>query len=85
MSSFFDFSKKKTSPDLFDEKSKTGLGFEFGQPQRKYQRRPTLQSMANPAVDVSDFPLMVQACLGSLRTYVANRASFSNIFQLIFY
>ena len=33
-SSFFDFSKKlkKTTPDFFDEKSKTGLGFEIGQP-----------------------------------------------------
>ena len=51
-SSFFDFSekRKKTTPDFFDEKSKTGLGFEIGQPQRKCQRRPTLQSMANPAV-----------------------------------
>ena len=49
-SSFFDFLKKKTTPDFFDEKPKTGLGFEFGQPRQKYQRRPTLQSMANPAV-----------------------------------
>ena len=29
---------------------KTGLGFEIGQPQQKCQRRPNLQSMANPAV-----------------------------------
>ena len=51
--SFIDFSKKliKTTPVFFDEKSKTGLGFDFGQPQQKWQRRPTLQSMANPAVD----------------------------------
>ena len=35
---------------FFDEKSKAGLGFEIGQPQRKRQCRPTLQSMANPAV-----------------------------------
>ena len=41
---------KKTTPDFFDEKSKTGLGFEIGQPQQKHQRRPTLQSVANPAV-----------------------------------
>ena len=27
--------------------SKTGLGFEIGQPQQKCQRRPTLQSLAN--------------------------------------
>ena len=40
----------KTTPDFFDEKSKIGLGFEIGQPQHKCQRRPTLQSMANPAV-----------------------------------
>ena len=38
------------TPDFFDEKSKTGLGFEIGQSQRKCQRRPTLQSMANPAL-----------------------------------
>ena len=35
---------------VFDEKSKTGPGFEIGQPQRKCQRRPTLQFMVNPAV-----------------------------------
>ena len=46
---------KKTTPDFFDEKSKAGLGFEFGQPQRKCQSRPTLQSIANPAV-VVPFP-----------------------------
>ena len=41
----------KKTPDFFDEKSKTGVGFEIGQPQRKCQRRrPTLQSMANPSV-----------------------------------
>ena len=43
--------RKITTPDVFDEKSKTGLGFEIRQPQRKCQRRPTLQSMANPAVE----------------------------------
>ena len=48
-SSFWDFSKKKTSL-VFYEKFKTDLGFEIRQPQRKYQRRPTLQSLANPAV-----------------------------------
>ena len=49
---FWLFKKKtlKTTPDFFEEKSKTGLGFEIGQPQRRFQRRPTLQSMANPAV-----------------------------------
>ena len=41
---------KKTTPVFFDGKSKTGLGFEIGQPQQKCQRRPNLQSMANPAV-----------------------------------
>ena len=51
-SSFFDFSQKykKTTPDFFDEKSKTGLGFEIGQSQQKCQLRPTLQSMTNPGV-----------------------------------
>ena len=52
-SSCFDFSKKiytKPTSNFFDEKSKTGLGFESGQPPPKCQRRPTLQSMANPAV-----------------------------------
>ena len=38
------------TPDFFYEKSKTDLGFEIGQPQRKCQRRTTLQSTANPAV-----------------------------------
>ena len=44
------FSTFRRKTDIFDEKSKTGLGFEFGKPQQKCQRRPTLQSMANPAV-----------------------------------
>ena len=35
---------------VFDEKSKTGLGFEIGQPQRKRKHKPTLQSLANQAV-----------------------------------
>ena len=37
MSSFFDFLKniEKTTPVYFGEKSKNGLGFEFGQSQRK--------------------------------------------------
>ena len=50
-SSFFDFSDKlkKERPLFFNEKSETGLGFEIGQSQRKCQRRPTLQSIANPA------------------------------------
>ena len=48
---FLTFQKnEKTTPDFFDEKSKTGVGFEIGQPQQKCQRRPTLQSLANPAV-----------------------------------
>ena len=43
-------------PDsFFDENSKTGLGFEIGQPQQKCQRRPTLQSMANSAVCPNGF------------------------------
>ena len=33
--------------DFFDEKSKTGLGFEIEQPQWKCQRRATLQSLVN--------------------------------------
>ena len=45
------------TPDFFVEKSKTGLSFEFGQPQRKCQRRPTLQSMANPAVVLALFQM----------------------------
>ena len=37
----------KTRPLIFlDETSKTGLGFEIGRSQQKYQRRPTLQSLA---------------------------------------
>ena len=35
-SSFFGYSKKiKTTPDVFGEKSETGLGFEIGQPHQK--------------------------------------------------
>ena len=51
---FLTFLRKniKTTPEFFDEKSKTDLGFEIGQPQQKCQRRPTLQFMANPAVNV---------------------------------
>ena len=33
---------RKTTPDFFDEKFKTGLGFEIEQSQRKCQHRPTL-------------------------------------------
>ena len=40
------------TPDFFDEKPKTGLGFEMVQPQQKYQCRPTLQFMANQAVQI---------------------------------
>ena len=36
---------------IFEEESKTGLGFELGQRQQKCQRKPTLQSLANPAVE----------------------------------
>ena len=51
-SSFFTFrkNKKKTTPDFLDEKPKTDLSFEIGQPQWKCQRTPTLQSMVNPGV-----------------------------------
>ncbi len=35
---------------VFDEESQTGLGFEIGQLQQKFQRKPTLQSLSNPAV-----------------------------------
>ena len=45
---------KKTTPDLFNEKSKTGLGFEIEQIQRKCQRMPTLQSLANPVVEPAE-------------------------------
>ena len=48
-SSFFDV-LKKNDPCFFDEEPKTGLCFEIGQPQQKCQRKPTMQSMANPAV-----------------------------------
>ena len=48
---------KKTTPDVFDEKSKTGLGFEIGPPLQKCQCRPILQSMANPAVPISSLLL----------------------------
>ena len=50
--SFWDFRKilKHMPRVVFDKESKTGLDFEIGQPQQKFQRRPTLQSMANPAV-----------------------------------
>ena len=41
---------EKTTPDFFDEKSKTSLGFEIGQPQQNCQYTPTLQSLANLAV-----------------------------------
>ena len=48
---FLTFQKmKKTTPDFIGEKPKTGLAFEIRQLQQKFQRRPTLQSMANPAV-----------------------------------
>ena len=50
-SSVFDFlEKRKKAPDFFDEKSKTGLSFEIGQPQQNCQCRTTLQSLVNPAV-----------------------------------
>ena len=37
---------------VFDDESKTGLGFETRKQQRRCQRqrKPTLQSLANPAV-----------------------------------
>ena len=44
------FEEKKNDPWFFGEKSKTCLGFEIGQPQRKFQRKPIMQSLANPAV-----------------------------------
>ena len=36
--------------------SKTGLSFEIGQPQQKIWRKPSLQSIANPAVRAFDWP-----------------------------
>ena len=35
---------------VFDEESKTGLDFENTHPQRKCQRKPSLQLLANPNV-----------------------------------
>ena len=35
---------------VFDEESKTGLGFDIGQPQQKCQCMLTLHSSANPTV-----------------------------------
>ena len=35
---------------VWAEESKTGPGFEIGQPQQKCSRKPSLQWMANPAV-----------------------------------
>ena len=59
-SSFWDFSKKsKYMPRVvWAGDSKTGLSFEIGQSQQKFQRKSTLQSLANPAVSVeeSDVP-----------------------------
>ena len=37
---------------VWDEESENGLGYEIGPSQQKYQLKPSLQSMANPAVDV---------------------------------
>ena len=57
---------QRKNPCFFDDKSKTDLGFEIGRAQRKCQRRPTLQSLANPVVYqtqiiVSWFQLMIAA------------------------
>ena len=54
-------SQKIHKDDLcsFDKESKTGLDFEIGQPQQKVQRRPTLQSLVNPAVMKRDRPPFV--------------------------
>ena len=35
---------------VWAEEAKTGLGYEIGPSQQKYQRKPILQSMTNPAV-----------------------------------
>ena len=43
-------SKQKMSPVVFNEESKTGLCSEIRQRKRNCQRKPTLQSLANPAV-----------------------------------
>ena len=56
---------KKTTPNFFDGKSKTGLGFKIGQQQQKYQHRPTLQPVANPAVKVYFNPLALMVSLNS--------------------
>ena len=43
---------------VWAEDSKTGLSFEIGQRQLKFQRKSTLQSLANPAASAeeSDVP-----------------------------
>ena len=53
-SSFFNFFERKKLSLIFDEKSKTDLGFEIEQPQRTCQRRATLKSLVN--LDVPVFP-----------------------------
>ena len=69
------------TPDFFDEKSKTGLGFEFRQPQRKCQRRHTLQSMANPVVSKTNdkkthaiLPIMIDIS-GSAAKHIEDRVN----------
>ena len=43
---------KKPAAVVFDEKTKNGIGLKIGQPQQKCQRRPTLQPIANPTVEI---------------------------------
>ena len=58
------------TPEFFDEKSKTGLGFEIGQPQQQCQGRPTLQSMTNPAVLSKRKTVNYFACSDTAKTGV---------------
>ena len=44
------FYEKQTTPVVFGEESKTGLGFEIRQRQQKIQRKPSLQLLVNSAV-----------------------------------
>ena len=48
---------------VFEEESKTGLSFEIRQPHRKCQRKPTLQSLANPAVSIKMQEQLLVPCL----------------------
>ena len=49
---FWNFSKNHENDRcIFDEESKTGLGFEIEHRQQKWSHKPTLQSIANQDVE----------------------------------